>query len=123
MQLIKKLFAAATIVFFAGCYNDKADQLYPSAVTCDTTNVTFTADILPIMTKSCATTNCHDAESQMGNYDLTGYAGLKQMVTNGKLMPSIRHESGADFMPKDLPKLADCDINKIARWVNLGAKQ
>lgn len=122
---MKKIcLALIGLAVLSGCYFDKEDQLYPKPTTptCDTTAVTYTGTVASIMGKSCATPACHDHNTQSGGYDLTTYAGLKMSVDDGKLVGCIRQESGFDAMPKSAGKLDDCSINKIARWVNLGAK-
>lgn len=118
------LFALFGIALLSGCYFDKEDKLYPKPTTptCDTTTATFTGTVLPIMMQSCATSTCHDAVSQSGGYDLTNYAGVKMSVDDGKLIGCIRQDQGYDAMPKSANKMDDCSINKIARWVHLGAK-
>lgn len=115
------LLAGSTIV--AGCYNDKADALYPStgSTTCDTTTVTFATQVLPIMVANCAISGCHDASSVQGGYDLSSYNGVKQSVDNQRLLGSINWENGYQAMPQNTVKLTQCDINKITRWVNTGA--
>lgn len=119
---MRRLAAILCVLAFTGCYNDKADQLYPKVNTggCDTTTVTFT-DIKPIFTNSCALSGCHDAATPSNGYNFATYDGAKMSVDNGRLLGSIRHESSFSIMPKGLAKLDDCAINKITRWVNLGA--
>jgi uncharacterized protein YceK len=122
---MKKAFLAiVSLAILSGCYFDKEDKLYPKPTTnlCDTTSVKFAADVLPIMMQGCATSACHDATSQSGGYNLTNYAGVKVAVDDGKLVGCMRQESGFDAMPKSAAKMDDCLINKVARWVNLGAK-
>ena len=110
----------------AGCYNDKADKLYPtaSATTCDTTTVTFAADIEPIISANCAISGgCHDAAgaATTSGYNFVGYSDdLVNQASIGKLVSDIEHTTNP--MPQNAPKLSDCDINKIIRWVNQGAQ-
>ena len=49
------LFAAASLLILAGCYNDKYDKLYPKPVTntCDTTTITYSNDVKPIIVSNC----------------------------------------------------------------------
>lgn len=118
----KVLVTCIGILALAGCYNDKADQLYPSNTTgCDTTNVSFTTDILPTLQQKCATSGCHDATTLQSGYDFSKYGGAKLAVDNNKLLGVIRWESGFSQMPKAMPKLDDCTIAKITRWKNQGA--
>lgn len=118
----KLLVLFVSITAFSGCYYDKEDQLYPkTAGGCDTTSATFIANVLPVMQQKCATAGCHDAIVKQSGYDLSSYDGVKKCATDNKLIGVIRQSSGFAIMPKGMPKLDDCTINKIARWVNLGA--
>jgi len=109
----------------AGCYNDKADKLYPAAVntTCDTTTVTFAADIEPIIMANCAISGgCHDAAgaATTSGFNFVGYTtDLTGQAYSGRLIADITGASG-NPMPKNAARLSDCDINKFIRWVNQG---
>lgn len=102
-------------VFSAGCYKDNREAMYPT-VGCDTTNVTWNKDIKGIVNNSCAISGCHDAASS-GGYNFLSYAGVKSMVDNNRFIAVL--ESGS--MPKNAPKLDNCTINKVRRWINAGA--
>jgi cytochrome c553 len=115
------LLAFVLGAIFTGCYNDKYNELYPQAATCDTANVTYTATIKPIIAQNCATTGCHDATTKESGYDMSVYADLKVAVDNNKLLAVINHQSGVQPMPQGLPKLSDCNIAKITKWVSAGA--
>lgn len=123
----KTMIIAALSLVAAGCYNDKYDKLYPStattSVTCDTTSITFSHDIMPIITAKCAISGgCHDASGGAVNgYDFTTYAGVQPEAANGNLMGDINWASGHNQMPQGASKLPDCEINKFTRWVNQGA--
>ncbi len=121
---MKKMFfvlMSATALF--GCYNDKADQLYPVSTTtpCDTANVSYSGTIKPIFDAMCNTSGCHDAAGVGGGYNLSTHAGTMIAVTNGRLSGSINHLSGYNAMPKGLPKLSECEISKIDAWARQGA--
>lgn len=118
----KIMLAAIMLVAFAGCYNDKYDKLYP--VTCDTTTVSYAHDIAPIMNASCNTAGCHGAGGGTSGLDFTIFLQLQGQATADILLNDINGTLGRGnhAMPKDLPKLAQCDINKITRWVNQGAQ-
>jgi cytochrome c553 len=120
--------AAIMLLIVGGCYNDKADKLYPEPTvitpggnTCDTTSMSFATNIKPITDQYCATASCHSAGVAAGTYDFTTAAGLKQAVTNGKLLGAINQQTGFSAMPQGMAKLSDCNINKITAWVNQGA--
>ncbi len=106
-----------------GCYKDNAQDMYPPAdggAGCDTSNVTYSNTVSPIITEKCATAGCH-ADIYTTGIDLSAYAGVAAIANSGKLMASITHRSGTSAMPKGLPKLDDCSIAKIKKWVDKGA--
>lgn len=86
---------------------------------CDTVNVSFTSKIYPAIQTFCL--GCHSTGSAQGGVDLTGYPNVSTQVNNGKLMKSIKHESGVVAMPYNATKLNDCTISKFQSWVNAGA--
>jgi hypothetical protein len=124
----KQFFAVLAALAFAGCYNDKADQLYPEpgsgggggGNTCDTANISFATTIKPVLEQYCGLSGCHDAATPSAGYNLTGHAGLKLAHTNGRLLGAINHQSGFSQMPKGMAKLSECNLNKITAWVNQG---
>ena len=120
MSSVKFILGVVAIASLSGCYNDKFEQLYPlGTTTCDTTNVSFATDIKPILAAKCNTTGCHNNAAATG-YDLSAYDGVKAIADNGKLLGSINWTTGFSAMPKSLPKLSTCEINKFTRWVNQG---
>lgn len=102
-----------------GCYYDNEEELYPNPIACDTTNVTYTSTIKPIVDLHCK--SCHNANNKSGNVDLDGHAALMISVNNGKFLSSIVHDGKASKMPQGQPKLEACKIEKIKSWINKGA--
>lgn len=127
---MKKLLILLAIVAMAGCYNDKYDKLYPEptggggggggGATCDTSNVTFTQTIKPILDSKCATGGCHDAATLAGGYNYTVYGGAK--AGSKRMIGAITWASGFSAMPKGMNKLDACEITKITKWINDGAQ-
>jgi hypothetical protein len=117
--------AAAPLLLLYGCYNYKYDKTFPLSSTCDTTNVSYSRDIVPVITANCAVAGgCHDAAgSSVSGHDYTTYAGVKAVATYDFIVTDINWvpTAGHNNMPKNGAKLPDCDINKITRWVNEGA--
>jgi hypothetical protein len=107
-------------IIFSSCYDRKAQELYPDTSVCDTTTVTFSATILPIVSQHCAVSGCHNSTSTGNGLIYTHYADLAVVASNGQLINAIKHQGGLDPMPKNLPMLDACTINKIVRWVNQG---
>ncbi|HTN18687.1 MAG TPA: hypothetical protein VL092_13440 [Chitinophagaceae bacterium] len=111
--------AAVTLILAqSACYKDSKEAMFPTTG-CDTTSITWTKDIQPIVNNSCTASGCHDARSQSGGYALNTYEGVKTIVDNTRFLAVIE----AGTMPKSSPKLDDCTINKIKRWINTGAEQ
>jgi len=107
------------LIFLSSCYYDVAEELYPDKPVCDTTNITFTDHVLPIINANC--TSCHSGQAAAGNIRLENYNDISAAANNGSLLGVIRHEPGWSPMPKGGGKLNDCDIAEIETWVNQGA--
>ncbi len=112
-----------TMYLGTGCYNDNREDLYPATDNCDSTNVSYSSFIAPLMNASCATSACHDAATASYAIILDNYAGVQQIALNGKLLGSITHSGGFYPMPQNMPKLDDCTIAKIRNWINAGAPE
>ena len=87
--------------------------------TCDTTNVTYSGSIIPILQNSCI--GCHSGSTPGGNISLNTYAGVFTQATNGKLFGSVNHSTGFSAMPKGGNKLSTCQIDMIRIWIDAGA--
>ena len=123
-QLVKIIFTVIVVVGFASCYYDNKDQMYPQVVVaaCDTTTVNYSTTVTSIMNANC--NSCHStasAASSGAGIVLDTYAGVKVYANNGKLYGSIAQNGAASPMPKNMAKLDNCTINKIAVWINRGA--
>lgn len=88
---------------------------------CDTTNLTYTANIQAIFT-SC--TGCHGATNPSANLSLTTYQQVKDaMVGPYDLILRI---NGGDANNPQMPQggmLSSCNIKKIETWYNNGMPQ
>jgi hypothetical protein len=87
---------------------------------CDTTNMSFTADIKPILQANCYA--CHsNSNFAISSTKLEDYGDLIHHVHDGDILGSISHAPGFVEMPQGAPKLSDCNINKIKAWIDRGA--
>lgn len=122
---MRKIIIPLGLLFLASCYADKEDQLYPAGGGggCDTTNVSFATKIQPILNQSCALSGCHDAATKSYGHDLSSYNGAVAAANSGRLLGSVKHETGFLQMPKGMTKLGSCEISKITAWVNAGKPQ
>ena len=102
----------------------------PAALAQD--KVSFIKDVAPILKENCFA--CHDAKVKKGKFDMTTYAAFRfggnkdDPVVEGKSKDSVivhlLTSTGKDRMPpadvgKPLPK---DKIDRIARWIDQGAK-
>ena len=104
-------------LFFISCYYDNEEALYPSlSSTCDTSNVTFSGIISPILANNCY--SCHsDANAAFGgNIHLQSIADV---ITNTpRIVVSIK-QTGSKPMPPG-GKLSSCAISQFDIWVRNG---
>lgn len=103
-------------LLISSCSNDNQEEFYDAAE-CDTSNVTFSATIDPIISRNCK--SCHGVGNGTG-ITLVSYSDIKKHVDNGKLMGSIKHLPSYSPMPQG-GKLDDCTISKLDAWIANGA--
>lgn len=97
-----------------GAKNNHCDQ-----TDCDTTNITFSATIFPVIQNSCL--GCHSGAAPSGGIRLESHADVVAQVNSGRLLGAIRHEQGYSPMPQNGAKLSDCDITQFEKWIENGA--
>jgi len=86
---------------------------------CDTAVFTYSGAVAPLVNTYCK--GCHNPSSLGGGIDLSVYAGVKSVALNGKLMGSIKQQTGFIAMPQGSTKLSDCKIEQVQKWVMAGA--
>jgi hypothetical protein len=119
---MKRLFIslaslAVFMSFFFSCYYDNEEALYPNLnSSCDTTNVTYSATIEPILNNNCY--SCHsDANAAFGgNVHLQRAADVISM--SSRIAVAIKR-TGAFPMPPS-GKLNSCAISQFDLWVKKG---
>lgn len=122
---MKKIFYATAMLLLAttlvNCKYDKEELLYPQPVACDTTNITFSARVVPVMNAHCL--KCHGntvAGSSGGGLKLQDYNDVKAAIQ--LVYGSMAHLPGYVPMPKDRSsKIDDCSITTIRIWKDAGA--
>ena len=102
-----------------GCYYDVEEVLYPPSGLCDSTNVTYTNYILPVIEANCYV--CHEQAVGLGDVVLEPHQALQNYALDGSLYCSISHGDGCSAMPKNSPKLLSCQIEIIKKWIDEGA--
>jgi len=122
---MKKLliFVGVGIMFLflmPSCYYDNVEDLYPfEAYSCDTTNVTYSQTIAPIMEANCNT--CHNATIHEANVRTDNYDDLNIIAQDGQLWKAVSHDPTVIPMPYQGIKLSDCNLNKINIWIKTGS--
>lgn len=106
------------VLIFSGCYYDVEEEIYPS-VDCVTTDMSYAADIVPILETDCYT--CHSSSANFGNVTLEGHDELLKYVDDGSFLGAVQHDGGFSPMPKGKAKLLECEIEKISAWIDDGA--
>ncbi len=118
-------YALAAIPFFtvliAGCSYNSVEDLDPGS--CDTTNVSYMDYVQPLISESCAYTDCHLGPSAAAQLDLSEYQQLKHKADDGSLADRINRAAGDPELMPPTGKLTTCQINRIEAWVNAGAPQ
>ncbi len=102
-------------LFLPACYYDKENLLYGS-VDCDTSEVSFSNHILPIVQASCATSGCH-TQGGGGNGIFENYNQVKDKIDNNSFYDRV-------IVAQDMPPgeaLNDCQILLIQTWLDQGA--
>jgi hypothetical protein len=59
----------------------------------------------------------------LGGISLEGYNNVVNIADDGRLLGVVRHEAGYPAMPKNSPKLPDCDIRQLEIWIENGTPQ
>jgi len=120
-RLLISLVTFVTIIFaLTSCYYDNEEALYPSLISCDTTTVTFSGKIAPLLANSCL--SCHSNATAAGagnNIRLQVYADVLARTT--AISGSIKYTGTYSRMPKNGGKLSDCSISLFDIWVSDGA--
>jgi uncharacterized membrane protein len=116
------IFITMTVIAYA-CYYDNEEYLYPQLdTTCDTTTVTFSSSVQPVLQENCLSCHSNNSASSLGgNIKLEDYQDVKQRADDGSLLGTISHESGYSPMPKGASRLNNCKISIIKIWINSGS--
>ncbi|MCB0806298.1 MAG: hypothetical protein KDC05_10905 [Bacteroidales bacterium] len=101
-----------------GALNNHCEQM-----DCDSTNVSFSQEVFPIIQNSCL--GCHSGANPNGGISLTNYQQIKNQASispgsSGSLLGAITWATGNSNMPQNGNKLSDCDIGIIRNWIEEG---
>jgi hypothetical protein len=121
--LIIGLLAIVPFFMFHGCYYDSKEYMFPEVTgSCDTTSVTYTTSIQPVLDRYCLA--CHSnntAQSYGANVKLEDYSDVVVAAKNGSLYGAMSHDAGYYPMPKGASQLSDCILISFKVWIEAGA--
>jgi hypothetical protein len=115
----KTLTALAIALLVSGCYWDNVETLLPAGDACDTLEVSYASDVVPILENNCL--GCHsnsNAPAFANGLSLEDYEDVAAM--SDRMVGAINHNAGFIPMPKNAEKLDSCKIETIEAWVNQG---
>lgn len=95
------------------------NTICPPEDVCDTGTVTYSGTLRPILDKYCI--GCHSGTNPPKGIDLTRYADVRTVATDGRLRGVTARLPGYTPMPFGGDRLPQCEIDKIAAWINRGA--
>ncbi|MBG0857913.1 MAG: hypothetical protein IQL11_00310 [Bacteroidales bacterium] len=102
------------------CYYDNEEALYPSLNTaCDTTNVTFSGKIVPMLANNCLSCHSNATAATSGNgIRLEDFADVRSQAA--AISGAINHTGTYSPMPKNGSKLKPCLITQFEIWFKNG---
>jgi hypothetical protein len=105
-----------------GCYYDKQEVLTPTAgAACDTSNVTFSKSVAPLLSLQCYGCHSNGSADAFGNgIRLEQYADVKANLE--RVLGAVTWQNGFSPMPKNGNQLSDCQIRTLLLWSQNGAK-
>ena len=113
IKLISLMFLFL-FVLSVSCTKDK-EKDEPDV--CGIENISFVADIQPIIEVKCF--RCHNGPNANGGIRLDSYENAKAAANSGRLLGAILHKEGFTPMPK-LGVLDSCQIVLFEEWVAKG---
>lgn len=114
------LFPLFFLTLTVSCSWDNEEAFYPPEAICDTLDVSFSSQVLPILTNNCF--SCHSNQNAPDfafGISLEDHADVALM--GPAITGAIKHLDNYSPMPKNAPMLDSCSIMKIEAWVNQGS--
>jgi hypothetical protein len=113
------LLIVSTLTFWhTSCENQNEEDLF-GQTDCDTSQVSYSGYVESLLEDHCY--RCHSTANLIAPFSLEGYANVQIRVSSGQLYGALNHIQGYQPMPRDEPKLPECDLAKINSWIREGA--
>lgn len=121
LKLSSLLFLVTLIAISLGsCTYQNEEELFGKSNCDPVSQVSLQQDVFPILNTNCY--SCHSAGVATAGINLENYNSLLGIADSGKLVGTLKHQSGYASMPPGGNKLNDCDILVIETWITEGAK-
>jgi hypothetical protein len=114
MDRLPFLLFIASLLGLSACYYDNEEDLYGTG--CDTTAVSYAADIWPLIETNCQT-GCHAPGGSAIGHIFTDHVSVMAKVINGSMKNRV-------VVQRDMPPgtvLTDCQVQKVEAWMLQGA--
>ena len=125
-NIISFIFILISVVGFKSCTFENEED-YFGVPECDTLTVNrdtievYYNDLTYIFSDVCA--SCHNSiTTYREGIVMDSYENVVSSMNTGKVMPAIQH-TGRYKMPDGLPKLKNCEIQRIDVWYKSGMPQ
>lgn len=109
-------------ISLTSCYYDKEELLYGNTnngpCTDTTGTISYSQKVVPMLQQSCY--SCHTGSFPSGGILMGTYAADKAIAQNGKLHGTINYTAGFSPMPQGAPKMSNCQIAVIKKWIDSG---
>jgi len=133
-QISKFLFfgilLAISICMTNSCtYNKFSPPASSGCTATDTTNVSYSKQVAPIIIDNCFTSqNCHNGPNSFSPYRYDSYASLQTFLNTSSFpegsttFVNCIKQTGGKYpnMPLTGNKLSNCDISILVNWINEG---
>ncbi len=114
--LLAAAVAGAFLLHLPACVKRNAVELGGGG--CDTTNVSYSLQIVPILQENCYA--CHKGPGASSGIDFSNYGAFKGWAGSGYVIGDLTAAPGFTPMPYGLPSLSSCEINTILAWIHQG---
>ena len=115
------LKALAIAFLFSSLLLSSCGEDEPKPMTCDTSNVSFSGVILPIIEQNCFN-GCHSGANPSSGFTLESYADVKVKVDDGRLGGAVQRKPDFGAMPLNMDPLPVCEVDQIIAWIDQGAQ-
>lgn len=116
----KLILITAVALYVCSCSWENEELLFPETEICDTLDVSFALDVVPILTNNCFA--CHsnvNAPDFTFGFSLEDYEDVRAAST--QIVGAIKHDEGFSPMPRGADQLDSCQIGIVEAWVNQGS--